>query len=414
MPMGSVATLPNSAIAVGYMKKFMDWSIKTGEVFGPLVAWEAPIPEDGGGAQSFNFPAYGEVPPTSTPLPEMSDVTPEGIFDFNYTVTPYEYGRAFAVSQLARYQSRTTLQDKLARIAAQDRVNSIDRLIRRKVYGHGSDVPTNTYLNSANSTMATMVSTDVISWDFLTELVLQAKSLGIEPMDGSNFVAVIHPLLEKGIKNMADYKNVGQYNVPDIFYKGEVGMVAGIRFIVSPQAKVFWGAGPATALAGSTTLTNAYNAGSTTIVIGSGANIANGDYLTIGTVETESVSPSANLEQVRVVSGGGTTTLVIRGLGTYKPDSNQKTSGLYFDHAAGEAVVEKYNVCGIPILGKNSLIGVHGARTGRYGQSGFKTGLDILDRFGYVWWYWYGGVSRVDRYMLLGKTVVTSWTLGSN
>jgi hypothetical protein len=107
---------------------------------------------------------------------------------------------------------------------------------------------------------------------------------------------------------------------------------------------------------GSTTLTNAYNAGSTTIVVGSGANIANGDYLTIGTVETESVSPSSNLEQVRVVSGGGTTTLGIRGLGLYKPDSNNKTTGLYFDHAAGEAVVEKYNVCGIPILGKNSLI----------------------------------------------------------
>ena len=83
MPMGSVSSLPNSAIAVGYMKKYMDWSLKTGEVFGPLVAWEAPIPEDGGGAQSFNLPAYGEVPPTSTPLPEMSDVTPEGIFDFN-------------------------------------------------------------------------------------------------------------------------------------------------------------------------------------------------------------------------------------------------------------------------------------------------------------------------------------------
>ena len=238
MPMGSVATLPNSAIAVGYMKKFMDWSIKTGEVFGPLVAWEAPIPEDGGGAQSFNFPAYGEVPPTSTPLPEMSDVTPEGIFDFNYTVTPYEYGRAFAVSQLARYQSRTTLQDKLARIAAQDRVNSIDRLIRRKVYGHGSDLPTNIYLNSTAVAMGSMASTDVISWDFLTELVMQAKSLGIEPMDGSNFVSIIHPLMEKGIKNMSDYKNVGQYNVPDIFYKGEVGMVAGIRFIVSNQAKV--------------------------------------------------------------------------------------------------------------------------------------------------------------------------------
>lgn len=414
MPMGTVATLPNSAIAVGYMKKFMDWSIKTGEVFGPLVAWEPPIPEDGGGAQSFNFPAYGEVPPTSTPLPEMSDVTPEGIYDFNYTVTPYEYGRAFAVSQLARYQSRTTLQDKLARIAAQDRINSIDRIIRRKVYGHGSDSPSNTYLNTvAGTTMGTLAVGEVISWDFLTELVMQAQAMGIEPMDGSNFVSVIHPLLAKGLLTMADYKDVGKYSVPNHFYKGEIGMIAGIRFIVSNQAKVFWGAGPATTSPVSTTLSNAYNSGSTTIIVASGTGAAVGDYITIGTVETESVTPSANLEQVRVTSVNGTT-LGIKGLGLWKPDSNNKTTGLFYDHAAGEAVVQAYNVCGIPILGKNSLIGVHGARTGRYGQSGLKTGLDILDRFGYVWWYWYGGVSRVDRYMVLGKSVVTSWTLGSN
>lgn len=414
MPMGSVATLPNSAIAVDYMKKYMDWSLKYREVFGPLVAWEPPIPEDGGGAQSFNFPAYGEVPPTSTPLPEMSDVTPEGIYDFNYTVTPKEYGRAFAVSQLARYQSRTTLQDKLARIAAMDRVNSIDRIIRRAVYGHGSDYPTNTFLNTvAGTTMATLAVTDVLSWDFLTELVMQAQSLGIEPMDGNNFVSVIHPMLAKAILTMQDYKNVGMYSVPDHFYKGEIGMVAGIRFIVSTQAKVYWGAGLATTTPISTTLANAYNAGSTTIIVASGANATVGDYITIGTVETESVAPSANLEQVRVTSVNGTT-LGIRGLGLWKPDSNNKTNGLYYDHAAGEAVVGTYNVCGIPILGKNSLIGVHGARTGRYGQSGLKTGLDILDRFGYVWWYWYGGVARVDRYMILGKTWVPSWTLGSN
>ena len=99
-------------------------------------------------------------------------------------------------------------------------------------------------------------------------------------------------------------------------------------------------------------------------------------------------------------------------MGLNKPDSNNKSTGLMFDHANGEVVKETQNVCAVPIIGKNSLMGVYGSRTGRYGQSGFKTGLDILDRFGYVWWYWYGGVARVDRYLLLGKVAVKSYTLG--
>jgi hypothetical protein len=190
-------------------------------------------------------------------------------------------------------------------------------------------------------------------------------------------------------------------------------MLAGVRFLVSPQAKVFWGSGTAVPTDAVTTLAAAYPAGATTITVAAGTNIADGEYLTIGTVETESVSPGSNLEVVKVVSGGGTTTLVIQGLGLYKPDSNNKTNGLRFSHASGEAVLQNYNVCGIPIIGRNSLIGVHGARTGRYGQSGYTDGLDILGRFGYVWWYWYGGVARVDRNLILGKVAVSSFTLGS-
>lgn len=415
MPMTTVSSIPNTAIATAYMKKYMDWSLKYGETFGQFVAWEPPIPDDGGGAASFNFPAYGEIPPISTPLPESSDVAPESIADFSYSVSPAEYGRALGVSQLAKFQSRTTVQDKLAAIMARDRVNSVDRIIRRSVYGHGSDLPNNIYFPGSNQTMATLANaTDAISWEFLTELVAQAKSMGIEPMDGSNFVSVIHPLMEKDIKNLTDYKNVGQYQVSDLIWRGEIGMVAGVRFIVSPQAKVFWGAGAAsTGGAGSTTLTAASNAGSNTLTVASRTNIVAGDYVTVGTTETESTAPGSNLEQVRVVaSGSGAGAITIRGMGLNKPDSNNKSTGLMFDHANGEVVKETQNVCAVPIIGKNSLMGVYGSRTGRYGQSGFKTGLDILDRFGYVWWYWYGGVARVDRYLLLGKVAVKSYTLG--
>lgn len=416
MPMTTVANVPNATLTTMYEKAYFDWSLKNKEVFGQFVDWQSPIPEDGGGAATFDFPAFGALNPTDTVLPEDRDITPENIYDFNQTVTPYEYGRAAAVSKLSRWRSRVNLPQQLARIMADDRINSIDRIIRRAVYGHGSSRPTNTFHIDGSTAMSDLTATssaDIITWAFITDLTMQAASMGIEPMDGANFVSIVHPLLIRDIQNLADFKNVGYYQVPDIIYRGEVGMLAGVRFIQSRQAKVFWGAGAATATAGSTTLNGAVAAGTNTIVVASASNIAVGDYLTIGTVETESVSPGANLEQV-LVTAVVSTTLTVRSLGTYKPDSNNKTSGLLYDHASGEAVVETYNVAALPIIGRNSVIGVHGSSTGRYGKSGYTDGLDILGRFGYVWWYWYGGVARVDRNLLLGKVATTKWTLGSN
>lgn len=416
MPMTTVANVPNATLTTMYEKAYFDWSLKNKEVFGQFVDWQSPIPEDGGGAATFDFPAFGALNPTDTVLPEDRDVTPENIYDFNQTVTPYEYGRAAAVSKLSRWRSRVNLPQQLARIMADDRINSIDRIIRRAVYGHGSSRPTNTFHIDGSTAMSDLTATssaDIITWAFITDLTMQAASMGIEPMDGANFVSIVHPLLIRDIQNLADFKNVGYYQVPDIIYRGEVGMLAGVRFIQSRQAKVFWGAGAATATAGSTTLNGAVAAGTNTIVVASASNIAVGDYLTIGTVETESVSPGANLEQV-LVTAVVSTTLTVRSLGTYKPDSNNKTSGLLYDHASGEAVVETYNVAALPIIGRNSVIGVHGSSTGRYGKSGYTDGLDILGRFGYVWWYWYGGVARVDRNLLLGKVATSKWTLGSN
>lgn len=416
MPMTTVANVPRATLETAYQKEYFDWSLKNKEVFGQFVDWQAPIPEDGGGAATYDFPAFGALNPTDVVLPEDRDITPENIYDFNQTVSPYEYGRAAAVTKLARWQSRVNLPQQLARIMADDRINSIDRIIRRAVYGHGATRPTNVFFPAANQTMGTLTAVgnaDVLSWSFLTDLTAQAYSQGIEPMDGTNFVAVVHPLVMRDLQNLTDFKTVGYYQVPDNIYKAEVGMLANVRFVQSRQAKVYWGAGAATATAGSTTVATAAAAGSNTIVTASGTNIAAGDYVTIGTVETESVSPASNLEQV-LVTAVDTNTLTVRSLGTYRPDSNGKTTGLLYDHAVGETVKETYNVAAIPIIGKNSVMGVHGASTGRYGKSGYTDGLDILGRFGYVWWYWYGGVSVVNRNMILGKAALYKWTIGSN
>lgn len=412
MPITRSTDLTNSAVT-NYQKTFLDLSIQRRETWGQFVDWQEAVADDGGFGGTRDYPAFGELDPVETPLVEDADVIPDSITDYNVTVAPGEYGRAVARTQVAAFMSRVRLQERMARMVANDRINSIDRLIRRSVCGYGSSAPTYVVQPDGTTTMANLAAQNAahrVSWSFLSELRLYAKVAGIEPVDrAGNLVAVVHPLLEYDLINLTEFQNARYYRSDDTtIFQGEIGQVAGIRFIVSNAGRVHLGAGADTATSASTTLAAPASAGATTIIVASGANIANGDYLTIGTIETGSVAPSANLEQVQVLSGGGTPTLTIRGMG------NGTSFGLRFDHAAGEAVEEQANICSIPLLGRNSLIGMYGARTGRYGQAIIKTGLDILDRIAYFGWYWYGGVARVEKQIILGRVAVSKWMIGYN
>jgi hypothetical protein len=165
-------------------------------------------------------------------------------------------------------------------------------------------------------------------------------------------------------------------------------------------------------LQAATTLNGAVSKGADRVILTSASGIVAGNYITIGTRETEAVSPGANLEQVLVTQvdpdSDNANELVIRAHG------NNDSFGLRFNHASGEAVNEAYNVAAIPLIGKNSLLGVHGSDSGRLGVPKFKDDLDLLDRFSYYGWYWYGGVGIIQKKMVLGKCAVSRSVLGYN
>jgi len=44
----------------------------------------------------------------------------------------------------------------------------------------------------------------------------------------------------------------------------------------------------------------------------------------------------------------------------------------------------------------------------------FRDDLDLLNRFDYYGWYWYGGVGVVQKRVVLGKCAVSRFVLGYN
>lgn len=410
MPTGitSVSSLSNSVVTRYEKEYFLQLAAKP-SMWGQFVDWQPPMGLDSGnGGSSLSFPVFGETDLVEDTLNEVADVTPETISDDAITVTPAEWGKTWAISKKSRYMGRVNFPELFGKLVADNRTRSVDRVLRRSVCGRGSTKPTMTIHIDGTAALASLVTTtDIVTYAFLMDLAQQAYSMDIEPYDGLGFVAPIHPLLAYDIKNLTQWTSVGYYQDKS-WITGAIEKpftLAGITFVPTLLGHVHLGAG--TAVQGATTLSAAAAKGATTVVVASASGLSVGDYITIGTVETYSVNPGSNLEQVEI-TGVNSTTLTIRGNGV------GENFGLRFDHTIAESVVEAPNVASIPLIGKGSLIGVHGSDCGREGLPVLTEDLDLLKRFRYWGWYWFGGLGIRQKKIIVGKCTTTKFMRGYN
>lgn len=410
MGITKAADLTNS-VGTKYEKKYYLTSADNPGVWAQFINWEPPISPNGGNGSTIDFPVYSEQDLVEDTLTEDADVTPDTISDGNVTVSPDEYGKTFAISKKSRLQSRTNLDELMGKLVAMNRVKSVDRILRRSACGRGATHPTQVYHIDGSVAMSNLTaasSTDTVTYAFLMDLAAQAYSMDIEPFENAGFLALIHPLLAYDLKQLAEWKNIGYYQDKMNIYGAleKPFTLAGITFVPTNMGRVYLGSG--TAVQAATTLNGAVAKGATSIVVTSATGLSVGDYITIGTLETESVNPGSNLEQV-LITGVSSTTLTIRANGA------NDSFGLRFSHASGESVVEAYNVAAIPLIGKNSLIGVYSSDAGQYGVPIVTDGtLDTLKRMKYYGWWWYGGVGAIQKRLMLGKVAVSKHTLGFN
>ncbi|MBA7479000.1 hypothetical protein ES707_14431 [subsurface metagenome] len=336
-------------------------------------------------------------------LPEKDDIEATALTDAEITVTPYEYGRRVTLTRLVRFQSHVKTRQAAAKLVGQNMTDTIERAIRRGVLsGTNVFMPNNNVLRTELVVSDTASDNDRATFEFLSQLVSMAQSMGIEPI-GEDFVAVIHPAVEPDILGLTEIKNIG-YNFPEPLYKGEVARLCGIRFVKSRYGKLYLGGGKVTGTA--TTLAAAESAGDTSINLTSITTpaIVAGDWITIGTLE------AADAEQVQVTSiAGGATDVTIRGAG-----NGANNFGLKYDHPLGAVVNEATNAAAICLLGANSVKGVYGADSGKFGVSVIKENIDSLNRLLSLGWKWYGGLGIVPKYVLRGEVACKQNIFGGN
>lgn len=187
--------------------------------------------------------------PDLTPLGVADTLTEAGApAEYDLTITtesfvPKQYGKVLKISDLAQLDSPHDLiaiaSERLARAATE----SMDNIIR-DVIAQGTNV-----MYAGNATTRANVGFD--SDDNLTGLgikkaVAKLKAANVPTFADGFYRAIIHPAVEFDLltdTSANGFLEATKYTKSLDLLNGEIGAYAGVRFMVSPSAKVFTGAG---------------------------------------------------------------------------------------------------------------------------------------------------------------------------
>ena len=189
-----------------------------------------PIPKNGG--KTIDFRKYSPLPKLLTPLTE--GVTPDGQ---SLTVTTVE-------ATVDQYGGYVTLSDQLLLTAIDNNMVQATKLLGNQA-GVTLDTITREVLNGgtnvvyAGGVTSRNALTGKLTVDDIKKAVRALKNQNAEKI-GDSYVAIIHPDVTYDLTNDPTWQAVKDYDPKD-WYEGEIGKIAGVRFVETTEAKIFHG-----------------------------------------------------------------------------------------------------------------------------------------------------------------------------
>ena len=199
-----------------------------------------PIPKNGG--KTIEFRKYATLEKALTPLSE--GVTPNGLkLDASaITATVNQYGAFIELSDVLMLTAIDNNLVEAVELLGSQAGRTLDT-VTRDIITAGTNV---IYANGKSARTSLVASTDKLTVRDIRKAVRQLK-LWNTPKFGQYYVGIIHPDIEFDIMDDQDWKYPHQYVDTNNIYLGELGAIAGVRFVETTEAKIFSAAGSSSA-----------------------------------------------------------------------------------------------------------------------------------------------------------------------
>lgn len=223
-----------------------------------------PIPKNGG--KTIQFRRYSPLAKAMTPLTE--GVTPDGqkLNVSTVEATVRQYGRYIELSDMLVLTAIDNNLVQATKLLGNQAGATLDT-ITREVLNGGTNVQ---YAEGQVASRAALKGgkssgNHYLTVDAIRKAARYLKTQNAEKI-GDSYVAIIHPDVAYDLMNDPAWQNVKTYCDPKDMYEGEIGKIAGVRFVETTEAKIFKGEG---LTEGTSVLTvkTASDSGSTTVPV---------------------------------------------------------------------------------------------------------------------------------------------------
>ena len=201
-----------------------------------------PIPKNGG--KTIEFRKFAALAKATTPLTE--GVTPDGkgLTVSTITATVAQYGDYITQSDVLELTSLDNTILEATKLLGRQAGLTLDTIVRN-VLQSGTNV---TYCpkvaadgtETAVTSRAGLDATCQLTVKVLQQVVAKLRAQNAPTINGK-YVAIIHPYVAYDLMRDPEWQDAHKYCKPENMYEGEIGEIAGIRFVQTSEAKIYSG-----------------------------------------------------------------------------------------------------------------------------------------------------------------------------
>ena len=194
-----------------------------------------PIPQNGG--KTIEFRKFVPFSKATTPLTE--GVTPDGgaLSVTNVTATVEQYGYYVTMSDVLMLTAIDNTLVETTKLLGSQAGSTLDT-ITREVLNGGTSV----MYSGGKLAREAIAEGDKLTVDDIFKAARFLKTQNAPKINGS-YVAIIHPDVAYDLMRNEEWIDVHKYSSAGEIFEGEIGKLAGVRFVESTEAKIFAGEG---------------------------------------------------------------------------------------------------------------------------------------------------------------------------
>lgn len=195
------------------------------------------------GMHTYTFNKVDATATIASALTEGTTPTETNFTMSQVAITPVQYGHRVVISDVALRDSPVdtfrTAAVELGRVLAE----KVDAVIQDSIDGLTTINQDVIYAGTSRTARNQITATDTLTAAKLAEAFARLKGRAA-PMIGNHYVAVVHPLVAHDLRIQAPsagytFLSINQYTSREGLFNGEIGMIAGVRIVESPNVQVY-------------------------------------------------------------------------------------------------------------------------------------------------------------------------------